>query len=641
MGKRILNPEVKEYLIKFVIDTLENCDLFVKTFGSGFAESRLNDNLREVYTNEKSSTSSGYYDFADKSITLCESGVDDKLLAPEDIDSSENKKATILHEAIHAILRKLKEECEEIGVVDVTGIMESYKDDSELGRGLNEGLTNWIVEKAGLKPNGYETLTNVIRMLELAIGSERVMNLGKGSIHDNIQNTLGITEKDTTNLLVITDEYYNTSEIYEKMIEITSILSSKRRDDGNIILTDDDVIELVNLKFYFYTNPETNKRYINFLNEKGLEDTIETKFKYCEMYKEQLEKSLMETQNCIDSTIFELFFMERFSNIKEITKEEFDYFLKLEKLMGEESSDKSKSSVIFKNEFKNRLIINKISKIKEKVDLGTITTSEFLEMIDMLDSDNVGLSNQRLLFYTLISENIYPENSSCIKELIEKLKNKGNIDEIDRYSFQEIKTSTGEKICLYYKDGEIDFAGSSYCADGMKASDKIEDLDNIFDYTPPCGKDLQDAVNSFLKFKETTEKRDPKATIRISNRAIILETSSGKKAFFMVDDNGNIVPATPVKDEQTRINFAKEKEDKSLIVPKKENFISKFVKNMRDRIIKRKVKNASDIDSTEIHTEDRKESEWDEFDKRLKNFTPVENPTNTHKSYNNRDFRTK
>ena len=62
---------------------------------------------------------------------------------------------------------------------------------------------------------------------------------------------------------------------------------------------------------------------------------------------------------------------------------------------------------------------------------------------------------------------------------------------------------------------------------------------------------------------------------------------------------------------------------------------------MRDRIIKRKVKNASDIDSTEIHTEDRKESEWDEFDKRLKNFTPVENPTNTHKSYNNRDFRTK
>lgn len=161
MGKRILNPEVKEYLIKFVIDTLENCDLFVKTFGSGFAESRLNDNLREVYTNEKSSTSSGYYDFADKSITLCESGVDDKLLAPEDIDSSENKKATILHEAIHAILRKLKEECEEIGVVDVTGIMESYKDDSELGRGLNEGLTNWIVEKAGLKPNGYETLTNV------------------------------------------------------------------------------------------------------------------------------------------------------------------------------------------------------------------------------------------------------------------------------------------------------------------------------------------------------------------------------------------------------------------------------------------------------------------------------------------------
>lgn len=643
MGKKILNPEVKEYLIKFAIDKLENCDLFVKVFGTGFVESRLNNNLENVYTNKEDSSFAGYYDHIDKSITLCKSGIDSKLLTPNDIDSSESLKATALHEAVHAILQKFKEECEEMGLLDSSGIYEYYKDGSELGRGLNEGLTNWIVEKAGLKPNGYDVLTNAIRQIELAIGPERVMNLGKGNIHDNIPKILGVSEKDATNLLAMSDEYYNVSKIHEKISKITEIFRS-RRDDGNIILTGYDINELYKLGLYSITNPAVNARYREFLFNEGMKDTLETKSKYCEMYEKELSKSLKEISVCIDSIIFELFFQEKFNsvreNIYELSEEELDCFLKLSKLMSNDNSDKSKPSVIFMDELKNKCIVNKISKIKEKIDTGTITTKEFLKMIDILDSDSMGLSNQRLLFYTLISQSVYPENADCIKELISKLKQKGNIDEIDRYSFQEIKTSTGEKICLYYKDGEIDFAGSSYCADGIKASEKIEDLDNIFDYTPTLGKDLQVAVNNFLKFKEDVEKRDPNAVIKVSNRAIILETSKGKKAFFMVDDNEEIVPATKVIDTPVKINFAKEKEEQELTIPKKENFISKFINNMRSRIKDRvnKRKKVSSDDGNKTSAEDSKETEWEEFDKKLKDFTPTKNPQSVGKKNHNRKF---
>lgn len=114
--KKTLNPEIKKYIINFAIDQLENCKLFTRIFGKGFAEQKLYENVKNVYTNEKSKISSGNYNFEDNSITICESGKDNTLLTVSDIQTIEDIAETILHECIHAILNKNKEECEKLNI---------------------------------------------------------------------------------------------------------------------------------------------------------------------------------------------------------------------------------------------------------------------------------------------------------------------------------------------------------------------------------------------------------------------------------------------------------------------------------------------------------------------------------------------
>ena len=43
--KKTENPKIKEFLIMFSSETLEQCALFTQTFGNGFARMRLEQNV--------------------------------------------------------------------------------------------------------------------------------------------------------------------------------------------------------------------------------------------------------------------------------------------------------------------------------------------------------------------------------------------------------------------------------------------------------------------------------------------------------------------------------------------------------------------------------------------------------------------
>ena len=144
---KVENKAVKEYLIKFVLNDLDNCPLFKRVFGKNFARENLELNLERVYTNEFSLIRSGYMDEEDLSITICTNKENDTILSIDDIEKRPNLKATIMHEALHAILSKSKMFCRRNKIKAGTGILECYENGKELGRGLNEGLTNWITEK--------------------------------------------------------------------------------------------------------------------------------------------------------------------------------------------------------------------------------------------------------------------------------------------------------------------------------------------------------------------------------------------------------------------------------------------------------------------------------------------------------------
>ena len=167
---RIENPNIRAYLYKRIPQEFNNNPLFVNVFGKDFARKRLKSNVLAVYTNEQIGRlrANGYQQISDKSIVLCKSGPDGALLTPADIENDPLLKELSLHECIHAILTRTKEECAKLNIVGGTGLLKTFKsiEDGkyyEIGRGLNEGYTEWICEKLGHQTYSYDTLTNFVR----------------------------------------------------------------------------------------------------------------------------------------------------------------------------------------------------------------------------------------------------------------------------------------------------------------------------------------------------------------------------------------------------------------------------------------------------------------------------------------------
>lgn len=209
---KIEDLEIKDYLIKFVIDTTKKSKLFTRVFGKDFASKRLKTNLSTVYTNEFSEYRSGYYSMDDHSITFCTSEKESDKLTVSDVEKSQQ--ATALHEAIHAILLKTPKECKKYKIEYGSGIHKLFNKESEIGRGANEGLTNWICSKLGVNVSSYHCETTLIKQLELAIGEKRVMQMGKG----NVSKVLGMKPIETYEILAYIDEIYR---INKKMLKET------------------------------------------------------------------------------------------------------------------------------------------------------------------------------------------------------------------------------------------------------------------------------------------------------------------------------------------------------------------------------------------------------------------------------------
>lgn len=200
------NEEIRNYIIQFVEDTLNSCEAFTNVYGKDFVKNRLKLNLDKVIIDVSTDNSNtGFYDMDSSNIILFLNGISGQTITIEDIKNNKKLQHSILHESIHAIFKRTKEECEHYGIESGTGILEFYKNGTELGRGLNEGLTEWICQKAGYGNSAYMSEKNIVRMIELAIGEESVMKLANGHIKGNIANLLQMTEQECVRNLIHID----------------------------------------------------------------------------------------------------------------------------------------------------------------------------------------------------------------------------------------------------------------------------------------------------------------------------------------------------------------------------------------------------------------------------------------------------
>lgn len=211
------NQEIRQYLINFVERTLNRCEAFSKVYGKDFVRKRLEKNLEKVYTDISSSNSNtALYDMDNSCITIFSGNNSAKSLTVADIENNKKLKHLILHESIHAIFRRTKEECQKFGIEDGTGILEFYNNGQELGRGFNEGLTEWICQKAGYGEQSYDSEKDIVKILELAIGEEAVMELAKGDIRGNVAKILQMKKVECLQLMALVDNIYqNERKIYE------------------------------------------------------------------------------------------------------------------------------------------------------------------------------------------------------------------------------------------------------------------------------------------------------------------------------------------------------------------------------------------------------------------------------------------
>lgn len=308
------NEQIKQYLMSFVEKTLNQCDLFTQIYGKNFVKQRLELNLDKVYMGGYSNCSAGEYNRKNKCITIYSNDESGDFITISYIKNNREYQQIILHEAIHAIFAKTKEECDAQGILSGTGTVEIYEDGKELGRGLNEGLTEWICEKTGCGARAYEDEYNTVNLLELAIGEQAVMKLASGDIRGNIAKLLKMTEKECVRTVSIVDSIYRAENKVRAMREIIEALEKRQ----NKVINEEDKEKL---------KKELGKYYDEYINGIGfyvkdaeLENIVKYQLHDFRQQLEDWERNLNHNIVHFEDIIFEKYFRQEIENAQEAKK---------------------------------------------------------------------------------------------------------------------------------------------------------------------------------------------------------------------------------------------------------------------------------------------------------------------------------
>ena len=156
-GKKIESKELRDWLKEFASDELENCELFVRVYGKDFARERM-QSLKNVYIEEKSESTETIagYQRGNGEITIIDREKGEHKNFISDIKKDKDKRQIAIHESVHLVLRHNEGEDAKgcTGMVRVISAIAQKTNKNrkiEIGRGLNEGLTEWITEQCGYK----------------------------------------------------------------------------------------------------------------------------------------------------------------------------------------------------------------------------------------------------------------------------------------------------------------------------------------------------------------------------------------------------------------------------------------------------------------------------------------------------------
>lgn len=192
---------------------------FLRMFLSDRAiKRRLDKNIQSLFFGDKNRNALGTYDFIGKKINLYLG----ENVTQEEITNNKNI-STIIHEAVHALLRNRYG----TGMLFIKPVIDEglqkihtpKADFPEIGRGLNEGFTNWVVQQSGLETNSYVNLTEIISIIYTCIGAEKMIPFTSYN-YKKICNSLHMSKEFGMEFIRQTDELYFSEENLRDIADI-------------------------------------------------------------------------------------------------------------------------------------------------------------------------------------------------------------------------------------------------------------------------------------------------------------------------------------------------------------------------------------------------------------------------------------
>lgn len=542
--KRKENEELKEWTKKFVGTTLRECKPFAEVYGKKFAEQRIK-RLKKLYTEEESYKLAGYQ--CRNEITLCQKGKDGNLYSISEIENDEREKQVALHEAIHLILRHRLNETTGMKI-KIPACNEQdpngQKTLIEIGRGLNEGLTEYITEKCGYKiGGGYIELTDLIKELEVAIGEKAVISLGKGK---KLPEILQMSTKEAYAFISKADRIYG---INKEIIELYEILYILKKEE--------------NKENFFESNKykklEKDMEFRSFIVENGLKVTEENIILYCNEKIKELKKMVLEIRTDFESVLFEHYFKREFEDVvnsENISKEIVEKYEKLYKLFSKDQEQDSESiEFIRKYEILEKRYGEKLYKeLMQKLTNKELNISVFLDLLDKASlNENKGLNKNQKLIIEEIARFNSPKYWDGLRELMEDLYMQDKLEQLENYSLRVIGNDDVH-FMVYLENGKA-FSEPLGSKTVNVTSQNIKNYDEIFNFTLGL-KEIENFFEITREFEELTTNilsRNPSAEIQILERIVIIN-DGGNQSFYIIE-NG-LIPAKI--EEDISINLADE-----------------------------------------------------------------------------------
>ena len=623
LKKGVYNPEVQEFIYEFVQEQLDQYETFKKVYGEEFVSKKLRENIRTVYTDEQRPGFAGYYTPTERKIVICNN---ENHLTPSGILNDSHIAKTTTHESIHAILNHYGEKNN--GIYGNTGMQYSQGNGIlgrvEIGRGANEGLTEWLCSKLGydLSNSGYKTEMNYINQLEQAVGEENILRLGKGNPKE-IAKILQLSPRELPEFLgkidQINADLYRSGKI-ENIVNALKILNQRgSNSSAEQISWAENYLE----KSDTYRGIENDPDYIQFLQERGLASTETVKQNYFEQKLAEIQSNRKQNIADLDNEIFDRYFKREYEQIKgkeTIPDKLFEKYSKLSqsinttdaKYNGEYMGDVTAFNRNFFS-LRQRQFNQFLDEQAEKMNKGTFSMEDInegkrkiQELYPDIGYDEVAYQKK---YNEFLGEVLGEENKLAVINLIQQLENTGKLNELPQY--QIITTEKQQQNSSSQENGT---KGNIVLKNGKIIPEEM----TLSEYSSIAG--------AFEKFKRTVQAIDPNAKIEWSGKNIAV--SSGNAVSFFRIENNEIVSVFATNstnfdklNEMSKTNEADKNNEGKKDETKKDNSTSKkqsFWKRLKQWISNKKNgTKALPEGNTEDNVEDEMKNKKEKFLKRI------------------------